>query len=121
MTAKNGSLVLAMALALVPAIARAQAEKTPLEPTVSPVHSQNASTVQKDKSACFASAKKETGYDPEAAGGAAAKGSSGLASSKATAKDQAQMAAGDEKLAAYYKAYGSCMKEHGYTVKQEKQ
>jgi hypothetical protein len=119
-----------MALALVPAIAHAQAEKTPsqssaaskpLEPTVSPGQSQNASTVQKDKSACFAEAKKDTGYDPEAAGGAAAKGSSGLASSSTTAKEQAQMAASDEKLASYYKSYGSCMKHHGYTVKEEKQ
>jgi hypothetical protein len=116
MTAKK--LVLAIALALVPAIAHA-GEKTPLEPTVSPGHSQNASTVQKDKSACFASAKKETGYDPEAVGGAA--GQDMTAGATKTAKEQAVASKSNEKLSAYYKSYGSCMKDHGYTVKEEKQ
>jgi hypothetical protein len=132
MTAKSGSLILAFALALVPAIAQAETSSTkPAEPVVSPGMSQSASELGKDKRDCFDMAKKDTGFSPDtaakesaAAANDTAKGSSssiGSSSSGAaqTAKDQASSlsAANDEKLSAYYKAYGDCMKAHGYTVK----
>jgi hypothetical protein len=139
MMAKSGSLVLAIALGLVPAIAQAQTSSTkpaeavtkPAEPVVSPGMSQSASELGKDKRDCFDMAKKETGFSPDtaaknsaAATNDAAKGStSGISSSASgaaqTAKDQASSlsASNDEKLSSYYKAYGDCMKSHGYTVK----
>jgi hypothetical protein len=143
MTAKSGSLVLAIALGLVPAIAQAQTSSTkpaeavtkPAEPIVSPGMSQSASELGKDKRDCFEMAKKETGFSPDTAAknsAAAAndtakdtaKGSSSSIGSSASgaaqgAKDQASSlsASSDEKLSAYYKAYGDCMKSHGYTVK----
>jgi hypothetical protein len=137
MTAKSGSLVLVIALALVPAITLAQTSTSstkPAEPIVSPGMSQSASDLMQDKVQCLDLASNQTGVSPEkadkaskssaAAANDAAKGSSsGISSSSSgatqTAKGQASSASSlsDEKLSAYYKAFGDCMKSRGYTVK----